>query len=93
MAKELNRLHKEYIDVVVPAIMKEKGYKNINQVPKLEKIIVSRGLGDVKDNSQAFNKAVDELATITGQKPVTTTAVSLSISLVLTDVTITAAPS
>lgn len=74
MAKELNRLHELYNTVVVPAIMKEKGYKNINQVPKLEKIIVSRGLGDVKDNSQAFNKAVEELATITGQKPVTTTA-------------------
>ena len=74
MAKEMNRLHKLYLDVVVPAIMKEKGYKNVNQVPKLEKIIVSRGLGDVKDNSQAFNKAVDELAAITGQKPVATTA-------------------
>lgn len=74
MAKELNRLHKLYLDVVVPAIMKEKGYKNINQVPTIEKIIVSRGLGDVKDNSQAFNKAVDELAQITGQKPVTTVA-------------------
>ena len=74
MAKELNRLHKHYLDVVVPAMMKEKGYKNINQVPMLEKIVVSRGLGDVKDNSQAFNKAVDELATITGQKPVTTLA-------------------
>lgn len=74
MAKELNRLHKHYNDVVVPAMMKEKGYKNVNQCPKLEKIIVSRGLGDVKDNSQSFNKAVDELATITGQKPITTTA-------------------
>ena len=74
MAKEINRLHKHYNDVVVPAIMKEKGYKNVNQVPKLEKIIVSRGLGDVKDNSQAFNKAVEELAAITGQKPVATTA-------------------
>jgi len=74
MAKELNRLHKHYLDVVVPAMMKEKGYKNINQVPALEKIVVSRGLGDVKDNSQAFNKAVEELATITGQKPITTTA-------------------
>ena len=74
MAKELNRLHKHYLDVVVPTMMKEKGYKNINQVPTLEKIVVSRGLGDVKDNSQAFNKAVDELATITGQKPITTTA-------------------
>jgi large subunit ribosomal protein L5 len=74
MAKELNRLHKHYNEVVVPAIMKEKGFKNINEVPKLEKIIVSRGLGDVKDNSQAFNKAVEELAVITGQKPVTTLA-------------------
>ena len=74
MAKEMNRLHKLYLDTVVPAIMKEKGYKNVNQVPKLEKIIVSRGLGDVKDNSQAFNKAVEELAVITGQKPVATTA-------------------
>ena len=74
MAKEINRLHKHYLDVVVPAMMKEKGYKNINQVPMLEKIVVSRGLGDVKDNSQAFNKAVEELATITGQKPITTTA-------------------
>jgi large subunit ribosomal protein L5 len=74
MAKELNRLHKHYNEVVVPAIMKEKGFKNINEVPKLEKIIVSRGLGDVKDNSQAFNKAVDELGTITGQKPVATLA-------------------
>ena len=74
MSKELNRLHKHYLDVVVPAIMKEKGYKNINQVPSIDKIIVSRGLGDVKDNSQAFNKAVEELAVITGQKPLTTTA-------------------
>jgi len=74
MAKELNRLHKHYNDVVVPAIMKEREFKNINEVPRLEKIIVSRGLGDVKDNSQSFNKAVDELAQITGQKPVTTTA-------------------
>ena len=72
--KEMNRLHKFYIDTVVPAIMKEKGYTNVNQVPKLDKIIVSRGLGDVKDNSQAFNKAVEELAVITGQKPVTTLA-------------------
>ena len=72
--KEMNRLHKFYIDTVVPAIMKEKGYTNVNQVPKLDKIIVSRGLGDVKDNSQAFNKAVEELAAITGQKPVTTLA-------------------
>lgn len=74
MAKEINRLQKKYQEVIVPAIMKEKGYKNIYEVAKIEKIIVSRGLGDVKDNSQSFNKAVEELAVITGQKPITTIA-------------------
>ena len=72
--KEINRLHKYYNETVVPAIMKEKGYKNVNQVPKIEKIVLNRGLGDCKDNAQSFNKAVDELAQITGQKPVVTFA-------------------
>ena len=74
MTKEINRMLEKYKTQVVPAMVKEFGYTNVMQVPKIEKIIVSRGLGDVKDNSQAFNKAVDELATITGQKPVTTLA-------------------
>ncbi len=74
MAKEVNRLEEKYNTVVVPAIMKEKGYTNIYQVPKIEKIVVNRGLGDCKENAQSFNKAVDELALITGQKPVVTTA-------------------
>lgn len=72
--KEINRLHKYYNETVVPAIMKELNYTNINQVPKIEKIVVNRGLGDVKDNAQAFNKAVDELGLITGQKPLVTNA-------------------
>jgi len=74
MAKEVNRLVEKYNNVVVPAIMKEKGYKNIYQVPKIEKIVVNRGLGDCKENAQSFNNAVEELAVITGQKPVVTTA-------------------
>lgn len=74
MAKELNRLYLKYKNDVVPAMEKEFKYTNALQVPKIEKIIVNRGLGDVKDNSQAFNKAVDELAVITGQKPVVTVA-------------------
>lgn len=69
-----NRLFNKYKTEVVPAMEKEFGYKNVMQVPKIEKIIVSRGLGDVKDNSAAFNKAVDELAAITGQKPLVTLA-------------------
>ena len=72
--KEINRLHKYYNETVVPAIMKELNYTNVNQVPKIEKIVVNRSLGDVKDNAQAFNKAVDELGMITGQKPLVTNA-------------------
>ena len=55
-------------------MMKQYGYKNKMQVPQIEKIVVNRGLGDCKGNSQSFNKAVDELAAITGQKPLVTTA-------------------
>ena len=70
----MNSMLEKYKTIVVPAMEKEFGYKNVMQVPKIEKIIVSRGLGDVKDNSGAFNKAVDELAAITGQKPLVTLA-------------------
>ena len=72
--KETNRLYAHYINNVVPALQKELGLKNINAVPKIEKIVVNRGLGDCKDNTQAFNKAVDELGAITGQKPIVTTS-------------------
>lgn len=74
MAKKDTRLYNHYVNNVVPALTKEFGYKNVNEVPKLDKIVVSRGLGDVKDNTQSFNKAVEELALITGQKPLVTTA-------------------
>lgn len=74
MSKKDNRLYNFYSTTVVPALQKEQGYKNVNAVPKVEKIIVNRGLGDVKDNQQAFNKAVDELGVITGQKPIVTIA-------------------
>ena len=74
MANEMNRLQAYYKETVVPAMTKEMGYTNPLQVPKIEKIVVNRGLGDCKDNAQSFNKAVDELAAITGQKPVVTVA-------------------
>ncbi len=74
MAKKDNRMYQHYIENVVPTLVKEYGYKNVNEVPKLEKIVVSRGLGDCKDNTQSFNKAVEELGLITGQKPLVTTA-------------------
>ena len=54
--------------------MKSQGYENVNQVPKIDKVIINAGLGDVKDNSKSFDKAVEELAIITGQKPKVITA-------------------
>jgi len=69
-----NRLKDKYLNDVVPALIKEYGYKNVNEVPKLDKIVLNMGLGDVKDNGKSFNLAVEELAVIAGQKPVVTTA-------------------
>ena len=66
----MNRLQVYYKKEVVPALIKELGYKNINEVPKIEKVVVNTCLGDVKDNSKSFNMAVDEIEAITGQKPV-----------------------
>lgn len=77
MAENLNnksRLSKFYSETVVKELVEEFKYTNINEVPKLEKIVVCAGLGDVKDNSKSFNLAVEELAQITGQKPVATLA-------------------
>lgn len=72
--KEKPRLQVYYETKVIPALEKELGYKNINQVPRINKIVVNAGLGDVKDNAKSFNMAVDELGLITGQKPLVTTA-------------------
>ena len=69
---EKNRLHEMFKSEVVPALMKEFGYKNVNEVPKLVKITLNMGLGAVKDNSKSFNVAVDELTLIAGQKAVPT---------------------
>ena len=54
--------------------MQKFGYKNINEVPRLEKIVINMGLGDCKDNAKAMDLAVSELATISGQKPLITKA-------------------
>ena len=72
--KEQNQTAKYYKEEVVPALIKEFGYKNVNEVPKLVKIVLNMGLGDVKDNSKSFNTAVEELTLIAGQKPVATKA-------------------
>ena len=69
-----NRLKEMYKSEIVPALMKEFGYANVNEVPKLEKVVLNMGLGSVKDNSKSFNIAVDELSAIAGQKAVPTYA-------------------
>ena len=68
--KQTVRLREYYKKQVVPALIKEYSYKNVMEVPKLEKIVVCMGLGEVKDNSKRFNLALDELTPITGQKAV-----------------------
>ncbi len=72
--KEQNRLVKMYKEEVVPSLLKEFKYGNINEVPKLVKIVLNMGLGDVKGNSKSFNIALDEMQAISGQKPVATVA-------------------
>ncbi len=66
------RLAVLYKEQVVDALMKSQGYKNVNEVPCIKKIVINAGLGDAKDNSKSFDLAVANLGIITGQKPVVT---------------------
>lgn len=68
------RLMKSYKEEIVPSLMKERGYKNVNEVPALDKIIVNMRLGDVKDNSKSVSNAIKELEAICGQKALVTKA-------------------
>jgi len=75
MAARLEQIYKER---VVPALMDEFKYKNIMQVPRIEKIVVNIGLGEALQNAKALEHAVEDLATITGQRPVITRAKSIA---------------
>lgn len=68
------RLLERYRNEVIPQLMAEFGYKNVMQVPKLEKIVVNIGLGEAIQNAKAVDAAVADLMAITGQKPVVTRA-------------------
>jgi large subunit ribosomal protein L5 len=68
------RIFDRYKDDVIPQMMTEFGYKNVMQVPKLEKIVVNIGLGEAIQNAKAIDAAVIDLTAITGQKPVVTRA-------------------
>jgi large subunit ribosomal protein L5 len=67
----MNRLKEKYQKEVVPALSKEFGYKNLMAVPKIEKVVVNMGLGEATSNAKLVDVGADELARITGQKPVT----------------------
>ena len=71
---EANRVKALYDQTVISAMMKKFNYENVNQVPKLVKITINSGLGDIKDNSKSVQLAQKELELIAGQKPVLTLA-------------------
>ena len=71
---EINRIKALYTQTVIPAMIKKFNYGNINQVPKLEKIVINAGLGDIKDNAKSIQTTENEIKTITGQQPILTKA-------------------
>ena len=67
----MSRLKDRYVKDVVPALKKEFGYTNVMAVPKISKVVVNMGLGEATSNAKLVDTGSDELARITGQKPVT----------------------
>jgi len=68
------RLKELYREQVVPTLQKELGFENIMQVPRMEKIVVNVGLGEALQSARALDAAVQDITTITGQKPIVTRA-------------------
>jgi len=68
------RLREKYRSEVVPALMRDQGYTNVLQVPRLEKIVLNMGLGEAVQNPKLIDVAVEEMTAIAGQKPVVTKA-------------------
>ena len=67
----MSRLKEQYQNEIIDAMIKKFGYKNIMEVPKLDKIVINMGVGEAKDNAKALDSAVKDMETITGQKAVT----------------------
>lgn len=70
----MSRLKEKYSNEIVPSLVEKFNYSSVMGVPKLEKIVVNMGVGDAVSNAKALDKAVEELAEITGQKPLVTKA-------------------
>ena len=64
------RLRQQYAETIAPKLREEFGYKNVNQIPRIEKVVVNVGLGEATTNSKLLDRAMEELALITGQKPI-----------------------
>lgn len=65
------RLKEQYVSSVAPAMMKKFGYKNVMQIPKLDKVVINIGCGEAKENPKLIEAIMTDLATITGQRPIT----------------------
>jgi large subunit ribosomal protein L5 len=72
--REMPRLKARYRDELVPALREQLGYTNVMQVPRFEKVVVNMGIGDSLKDGRLLDAAVDDLTTITGQKPIVTKA-------------------
>ncbi len=70
----MNLMHERYKREIAPALFKQFSFKNVMQVPRVEKIVVNIGVGEALDNPKALDAAVGDLTIVTGQKPVTTKA-------------------
>lgn len=74
MSEYAARLKNKYKDEVVPQLMKDFGFKNVMQVPKLDRIVVNMGVGEAVQNAKLIESATEELTAITGRKPIVTRA-------------------
>lgn len=70
----MTRLKETYLNEIAPAMQKKFGYKNVMQIPKLEKIVINMGVGEAKENAKALETAMKDMEIIAGQKPVSTKA-------------------
>ena len=70
----MTRLQEKYEKEIIPAMIEKFGYKNIMEVPRLEKIVINMGVGEAKENQKVLEAAVNDLTLIAGQKPILTRA-------------------
>ncbi len=70
----MSRLREQYDSEIKDALIKKFGYKNVMQVPKLDKIVINMGVGEAKENAKLLEAAMADMQTITGQKPIATKA-------------------